>query len=64
MLTILKHLKLKVSEELSAVAKTYETYISFSINIPVGTYKKNRGNWLKCINLFASSTAINFFVKV
>ena len=34
---ILKHLKLKVGEELSAVAKTDETYISFSINIPVGT---------------------------
>ena len=36
----LKHLKLKVGEELSAIAKTDETYISLSINIPVGTYKK------------------------
>ena len=26
--------------------------------------KSNRDNWLKCINLFASSTAINLFLKV
>ena len=37
---ILKHQKLKVGEEMSAIAKTDETYISFSIRIPVGTYKK------------------------
>ena len=40
---ILKHLKLKVGEELSATAKTDETFISFSINIPVGTYRKQSG---------------------
>ena len=39
----LKHLKLKVGEKLSSIAKTDETYISFSINIPVGTYKKQSG---------------------
>ena len=64
---VLKHRKLKVGEELSAIAKTDETYIPFSINIPVGTYKKQSGgggNWLNCINLFASSTAINLFLKV
>ena len=44
---ILKHLKLKVGEELSAIAKTDETYISFSINIPVGTYKKQSGQLVK-----------------
>ena len=44
---ILKHLKLKVAEQLSANAKTDETYISFSINIPVGTYKKQTGQLVK-----------------
>ena len=44
---ILKHLKLKVGEELSAIAKTDEAYISFSINIPVGTYKKQSGQMVK-----------------
>ena len=44
---ILEHLKLKVGEELSAIAITDETYISFSINIPVGTYKKQSGQLVK-----------------
>ena len=44
---ILKHLKLKVGEELSAIAKTDQIYISFSINIPVGTYKKQSGQLVK-----------------
>ena len=48
---ILKRLKLKVSEELSATAKTDETYISFSISIPVGTYKKQSG---QLVNLHQS----------
>ena len=44
---ILKHLILKLGEELSAIAETDETYISFSINIPVGTYKKQSGQLVK-----------------
>ena len=44
---ILKHLKLKVGEELSAIAKTDEIYISFSINIPVGTCKMQSGQLVK-----------------
>ena len=44
---ILKHLKLKVGEKLSAIAKTDDSYISFSINIPVGTYKKQSGQLVK-----------------
>ena len=43
----LKDLKLKVGEELSEIAKTEETYISFSINIPVGTYQKQSGQLVK-----------------
>ena len=39
-LHFLIHLKLEVGEELSSIANTDETYISFSINIPVSTYKK------------------------
>ena len=37
---ILKQLKLKVSEEHSAIAKTDETFISFSVKMPVGSYTK------------------------
>ena len=33
----LKQLKLKASEELSALANTDENFISFSVNIPVGS---------------------------
>ena len=36
-----------MAEELSAIAKTDETYISFSINLPVGTYKKQSGQLVK-----------------
>ena len=43
----MEHLKLKVGEELSAIAKTDETYFSFSINKPVGTYKKQSGQLVK-----------------
>ena len=49
---ILKRLKLKVDEELSAIAKIDETYISFSINIPVGTYKKQPGQLVKLYQSF------------
>ena len=48
---ILKQLKLKVSEELSAIAKTDETFISFSVNMPVGSYTKKSG---KTVQLFQS----------
>ena len=44
---ILKHIKLKVGEEVSAIAKTDETYISFSFNISVGTCKKQSGQLVK-----------------
>ena len=40
---ILKHLKSMVGDELSAFAKTDETYIAFSINTPVGTSKRQSG---------------------
>ena len=36
-----------MGEDLSAIAKTVETYISISINIPVGTYKKKSGQLVK-----------------
>ena len=44
---ILKQLKLKVSEELSAIAKTDETFISFSVNMTVGPYTKKWGKTVK-----------------
>ena len=44
---ILKQLKLKVSEELSAIAKTDETFISSSVNMPVGSYMKKSGKTVK-----------------
>ena len=45
---ILKHLNLKVGEELSAIAaKTDGTHISFSINIPACTHKKQSGQLVK-----------------
>ena len=44
---ILKQLKLKANEELSAIAKTDETSISFSIKITVGSYKKQSGQLVK-----------------
>ena len=44
---ILKQLKLKANEELSAIAKTDETFISFSIKIAVGSYKKQSGQLVK-----------------
>ena len=46
---ILIQLKLKVSEELSAIAKTEEIFISLSFNIPVGSYKEKRGNTVKLL---------------
>ena len=48
---ILKELKLKVSEEVSAIAKTDETFISLSVNMPVGSYTKKSG---KTVKLFQS----------
>ena len=48
---ILKQLRLKVSEELSAIAKTDETFISFIVNMPVGSYTKKSG---KTVQLFQS----------
>ena len=48
---ILKQLKLKVSAELSAIAKTDETFISFSVNMPLGSYTKKSG---KTVKLFQS----------
>ena len=44
---ILKQLKLKANEELSAIAKTDETFISFSIKTAVGPYKKQCGQLVK-----------------
>ena len=44
---ILKQLKLKAIEELSAIAKTDETFISFSIKIAVASYKKQSGQLVK-----------------
>ena len=44
---ILKHLNLKVGEELSAIAETDGTHISFSINIPACTHKKQSGQLVK-----------------
>ena len=40
---ILKQLKLKVSEELSAIAKNDENFTSFSVNMSVGSYTKKSG---------------------
>ena len=37
---ILRELKLEISEELSAIAKTNEVFISFSVNNPLGSYRK------------------------
>ena len=48
---ILKQLKLKVSEELFAIAKIDKTFISFSVNMPVGSYTKKCG---KTVKLFQS----------
>ena len=48
---ILKQLKLKVPEELSAIAQTDETFISFSVKMPVGSYTKKSG---KTVKLFQS----------
>ena len=48
---ILKQLKLKVPEELSAIAQTDETFIYFSVNMPVGSYTKKSG---KTVKLFQS----------
>ena len=44
---ILKQLKLKANEELSAIAKTDENFISFSIKIAVGSCKKQSGQLVK-----------------
>ena len=44
---IIKKLQLQTSEELTAIAKTDETYISFNIKIPVGSYKKKSGDFVK-----------------
>ena len=53
-----KHLKLKVSEELSAIAKTDETFISFSVNMPVGSYTKKCG---KTVKLFQTMRFLNSY---
>ena len=42
-------MKLKPSEDLTAISKTDETFISFSINVPVGTYKKKCGKIVKLV---------------
>ena len=55
---ILKQVKLKVSEELSAIAKTDETFISFSVNMPVGSYTKKSGKTLK---LFQSTRFLDSY---
>ena len=48
---ILKQVTLKVSEELSAIAETDELFISFNVNMPLGSYTKKCG---KTVKLFQS----------
>ena len=43
-------LQLQTSEELTAIAKTDETYIYFNIKIPVGSYKKKIGDFVQVYN--------------
>lgn len=40
---IIKNLKLLPGEKLSAISRTDETYISFSISVPVGSYRTKLG---------------------
>ena len=49
---IIKNLKLKPSQNFTAISKTDETFISFSINVPVGTYKKKCGKDVKLVHSF------------
>ena len=57
---ILEHLKLKVGGELSTIAKTNETYILFSTNIHVGSYKKQLGQLIKLYQSFAFLDSYQF----
>ena len=45
---IIKDLEIYDGEELNAIAKTVETFISFSVRVPVGSYVDKRGP-TKCI---------------
>ena len=47
---IIKNLKLKENERLSAISRTDEVYISFSVSIPVGSYKTKKGQIVKVSN--------------
>ena len=55
---ILKQLKLIVSEELAAIAKIDETFISFRVNMPVGSYTKKCG---KTVKLFQSMRFVDSY---
>ena len=41
---IIKNLKLEEGEELTAISRTEENFISFSVRVPVGTYMDRQGN--------------------
>ena len=44
---IIKHLSLKTNETLSAISRTDEVYISFSVSISVGSYTGKKGKIVK-----------------
>ena len=47
---IIKNLKLLPDEKLSAISRTDETYISFSITVPVGSYRTKLGKTVTITN--------------
>ena len=61
---ILKHLKLKVGEDCLQLPKLMKHTFHSASSYLWALTKSNRGDWLICVNLFASSTAINLFFKV
>ena len=60
---IIKHLSLKANETLSAISRTDEVYISFSVSIPVGSYTTKKGKIVKISNALRFLDSFQFMTQ-
>lgn len=60
---IVKNLILKKNEKLSAISRTDEVYISFSITVPVGSYTTKKGKVVKVTNSLRFLDSFQFMAQ-
>ena len=60
---IIKHLNPKANETLSAISRTDEVYISFSVSIPVGSYTTKKTKIVKISNALRLLDSFQFMTE-